>query len=98
VHTAAPLAPPGHREIDGGERCGAALELELTLCDSVLKLSFQGIRGSADFPSFLGVERGDTFENFGEGTTLAAQEFSFDLLEAAFVSVRDLLEALPQRI
>jgi len=91
------VAPPGHREIDGGERCGAALELELTLCDRVLKLSFEGIRCSAEFPSFLGVERGETFEDFGEGTTLAAQEFSFDILEAAFVGVRDLFETLPQR-
>jgi len=92
-----PLAPAGHREIDGGKRCGAALELELTLCDRVLELSFEGIRCSADFPSFLGFERGETFENFGEGTSLAAQELSFDLLEAAFVGVRDLCETLPQR-
>jgi len=91
------VAPPGHREIDGGERCGAALELELTLCDRVLKLSFEGIRCPPVFPSCLGIERGETFEDFGEGTSLAAQELGFELLEASFVGLRDLLETLPQR-
>ena len=98
VHPAPPLTAAGHREIDGGERCGSALELELTLCDRVLELSFEGIRCSADFPSFLGVERGETFENFGEGTSLAAQELDLELLEPAFVRVRDLFETLPQRV
>jgi hypothetical protein len=97
VHPAAPLAPAGHGEIDVGERGGAALELALTLCERVLKLSFEGIRCSADFPSFLRVERGETFENFGEGTTLAAQELGLELLEPARVRLRDLLQALPQR-
>jgi len=63
----------------------------------MLELSFEGIRCSPDFPSFLGIERGETFENIGEGTSLAAQELGLELLEASFVCVRDLFETLPQR-
>jgi len=97
VDAAAPLGPAGQREIDARERGSSALEIALTLFDRVLKLSFQGIRGSPDCPSTLGIERGKTFEDFGEGTSLAAQELGFELLEASFVCVRDLLETLPQR-
>jgi len=63
----------------------------------VLKLSFEGIRCPPVFPSCLGIERGETFEDFGEGTRPAAQELGFELLEASFVGLRDLLETLPQR-
>src|SRR5258705_4978034 len=98
VDAAAPLAARGHREIDGGERCGAALEIALASFDRLLQLSFQDIRCSADFSSFLGVERGETLEDFGEGTSLAAQELGFELLEAAFVGLRNLVQTLPQRI
>src|SRR6266404_616760 len=38
VDAAVPLAPPGQREIDGGERCGAALQLELTCLDRLLEV------------------------------------------------------------
>jgi hypothetical protein len=58
VDAATPLGPAGQREIDVGERGGAALELALTLFDSVLELSFQGIRCSTEFSSRLGIERG----------------------------------------
>jgi len=97
VDAAAPLGPAGQREIDVGKRRGSALEIALTLFNRVLKLSLQGIRCPPDVPSSLGIERGETFENLGEGTSLSAQELSFDLLEAAFVGVRDLFETLPQR-
>jgi len=97
VDAAAPLRPAGHREVHRGETRGTALETALAVFDGLLELAFEGIRGSPDFPSRLGIERGETFENFGEGTSLAAQELSFDLLEAAFVGVRDLCETLPQR-
>jgi len=40
VDAAAPLGPAGQREIDVGERGGAALEFALTLFDRVLELSF----------------------------------------------------------
>jgi hypothetical protein len=91
------LAAAGHRDIHIGERRGAALELELTRLDRLLELSFEGVRCSPDCPSSLGIERGETFENIGELTSLAAQELGFELLEASFVCVRDLCEALPQR-
>jgi len=91
------LPPAGHREVHGGETRGTALETALALFDGLLDLAFQGIRGSSPFPSSLGIERGEAFENFGEGASLAAQELNFDLLEAAFVGVRDLFETLPQR-
>ncbi len=97
VDAAAPLGPPGQREIDVGERRGSALEIALTLFDSVLKLSFQGIRCSPDFPSRLGIERGKGLQDLSEGTSLAAQELDLELLEAAFVCVRDLFQTLPQR-
>jgi len=91
------LAPAGHREVYRAETRGAAFETALTVFDGLLELAFQGIRGSPDFPASLGIERGETFEDFGEGTSLAAQELGFELLEAALVCVRDLLETLPQR-
>jgi len=65
--------------------------------DSVLKVTFEGIRCSPDCSSCLGIERGETFEDFGEGARLAPQELGFELLEASFVGLRDLLETLPQR-
>ncbi len=40
VDAATPLGPAGQREIDARERGGSALEIALTLFDSVLKLSF----------------------------------------------------------
>jgi len=40
VDATAPLGPAGQREIDVGERGGAALEFALTLFDRVLELSF----------------------------------------------------------
>ncbi len=63
----------------------------------MLKVTFEGIRGSPDCPSCLGVERGEGLEDFSEGASLAAQELGFELLEASFVGLRDLLETLPQR-
>src|SRR2546425_5643264 len=97
VQPAAPLAPARHGEIDIGETRRAALELTLTRFDSALELPLQGIRGAADFPACVGVEGGESFENIGEGAGLAAQELGFELLETAFVRVRDLFETLPQR-
>ena len=63
----------------------------------MLEISFEGIRRSPDFPASLGIERGETFEDIGEGTGLAAQELGLELLETAFVGVRDLFEEFPQR-
>ena len=83
VDAAAPLGPAGQREIDVGERRGAALELELTRCDSVRKVAFEGIRCSPDCSSCLGIERGETFENIGEGAGFAPQELGLELLEPA---------------
>jgi hypothetical protein len=91
------LPPARHGEVHGGETRSAALETALTVFDRLLELAFQGIRGSPDFPSILGIERGETLENLGEGTSVAAQELGFELLEASFVRLRDLLETLPQR-
>ena len=97
VQPAAPLAPARHGEVDVGQTRRAALELTLARFDGAFELPLQGIRGSADFPACVGVQRGESFENIGESTSLAAQELGFELLETAFVRVRDLFETLPQR-
>jgi hypothetical protein len=97
VDAAAPLAPARHGEIDRGETRHAALELALARCDGALEFPLQGVRGAANLSSYVGIETGEGLENIGEGTGLAAQQLGFELLEAAFVRVRDLFETLPQR-
>jgi hypothetical protein len=91
------LAPPGQREIHSGERRRAALELALTRFDRLLEIAFEGVGRSADLFARLGIETGEGLQDLGEGTSLTAQELGFELLEASFVGVRDLVETLPQR-
>jgi hypothetical protein len=97
VQPADPLQPSRHRAIDAGRRGRAALELEFTRFDSLFEVAFEGIRGSPDLFACLGVETGEGLQDFGEGTSLAAQELGFELLEASLVCVRDLPETFPQR-
>jgi len=47
--------------------------------------------------SSLGIERGEGLQEFSELTSLAAQELGLELLEPAFVRLRDLFQTLPQR-
>jgi hypothetical protein len=91
------LAPAGQREVHRGERRRAALELALARFDRLLEVAFEGIRGSPDLFARFGVESGESLQDFGERTSLTAQELGFELLEASFVCVRDLLETFPQR-
>jgi len=92
------LPPARHREIDAAEARRRALELGLARFDGALELALQGIGGCPDRPSGLGVETRKGLQDFGERTSLAAQELRLELLEAAFVCVRDLGETLPQRV
>jgi hypothetical protein len=92
-----PFGPAGHGEIDVGESRGAALQLALAVLDRTLELAFQRVGLTTDTLARLGVEPGKGLQNLGEGTSLAAQELDFELLETALVGVRDLLETLPQR-
>jgi hypothetical protein len=92
------LAPAGHREIDAGQARRAALELALAGFDRLLELALEGVRRSPDLFALLGVETGDRLQDFGEGTILTPQELGLELLEPAFVGVRDLLETFPQRV
>jgi hypothetical protein len=97
VQTAAPLAPPGQREVDVRHGRRAALEIALALFDGALELALQRIRFTPDAFARLGVETGKGLQDFGEGTSLAAQELDLELLEPACVGLRDLFETLPQR-
>jgi hypothetical protein len=97
VDAATPLGPAGQREIDVGERGGAALEFALTVFDRLLELTLQRVGLAADALAGLRVETGKGLQDFGEGTSLAAQELDFELLEPAFVCLRDLFQTLPQR-
>jgi hypothetical protein len=97
VAAARPLAPARQREIDAGERCRGLFEALLALCDRAFELTLEGIRGRPDLFACIGVESGKGFQDFSEGTSLAAQELDLELLEPAFVGVRDLFETLPQR-
>jgi len=91
------LTAAGHREIDVAERSGAAFEALLALVDGLLELALQRVGLTADALARLGVETGEGLQDFSEGTSLAAQELDFELLEPSFVCVRDLFETLPQR-
>jgi len=97
VQPAAPLAPAGQREIEPFERGGAALQIGLAPVDGALELALQRVGLGADAFARLRVETGKGLQDFSEGTSLAAQELGFELLETSFVCVRDLLETLPQR-
>jgi hypothetical protein len=91
------LAPAGHREIDRGQIRGRALERGFAVCDGTLELVLEGVGSSPDGPSLLGIETREGLQDLSEATSLTAQELGLDLLEAAFVRVRDLFETLPQR-
>jgi hypothetical protein len=97
VTTAAPLAPPGQREVDVGHSRGAALEIALALFEGALELALQRVGFPPDALARLGIETGKGLQDFGEGTSLAAQELDLELLEPACVGLRDLFETLPQR-
>ncbi|HLQ58477.1 MAG TPA: hypothetical protein VK113_03100, partial [Gemmatimonadales bacterium] len=97
VQPAAPLAPAGHREIEPCERGGAALQIGLAPVDGALEVALQRVGLGADALARLRIETGKGLQDFSEGTSLAAQELGFELLETSFVCVRDLLETLPQR-
>jgi len=49
-------------------------------------------------PPRLRIETREGLQDFSESTSLATQELGLELLEPAFVGVRDLVETLPQRI
>jgi hypothetical protein len=97
VDSAAPRGPAGQREVDIGERRGTALEVALAVVDRPLELALQRVGLPADALARLGVETGEGLQDVSEGTSLAAQELDFELLEPSFVGVRDLLETRPQR-
>jgi len=97
VEPTAPLRAAGHGEIDPRQRGAAALQLELSSCDGVLELALQRVRNATDAFAFHRIEARKGFEDFGEGTSLTAQELDFELLEPSFVCVRDLFETFPQR-
>jgi hypothetical protein len=92
------LPARGHREIDLGEARGGALQRCFARFDGALELAFERVGGCPDGPPLLGIETGKGLQDFGERTRLAAEELGLDLLEAAFVCVRDFLETLPQRV
>jgi len=91
------LRPPGHREVDIGDRRDAALEIALALFDGALELALQRVRGTAHALAFLGGEVRQGLQDFSEGAGLAAEELDLELLEPSFVRVRDLFETFPQR-
>jgi hypothetical protein len=45
----------------------------------------------------VGIEARESLQDFCEGSGLAAQELGLQLLEPAFVGLRDLFEPLAQR-
>ena len=98
MEAAAPLPASGHREIGAGERGGAALELELTRCDRRLKLMLQRVGRAAHAFAGVGIEARESLQDFCEGAGLAAQELGLELLEPAFIRLRNLFQTLPQRI
>jgi hypothetical protein len=91
------LAPSGHGAIEIGEIAGPALEGGLACRNRVLELALQRVGLTPDALARFRVETGEGLQDFSEGTSLAAQELDFELLEPSFVCVRDLVETLPQR-
>src|SRR5207237_2339648 len=97
VEPAPPLPSPGQREVHIREIRGPALQLALARLDGLFELALQRVRNATDPLAFHRIEARKGFEDFGESTGLTAQELDFELLEPAFVCVRDLFEAFPQR-
>ena len=98
MQPATPLAAARQREIDAGQIRRALLETGLTRVDRALELALQRVGGAADALALVGLQSGEGLEDFGEGAGLAAQELGLELLEPAFIRLRNLVQTLPQRI
>jgi hypothetical protein len=92
------LPAGGHREVHAGEARRRAFQLGFARLDGALQLALEGIGRGPDGPSCLGVETGEGLQDFGESTSLTAQDLGLELLEPSFVCARDLGEPGPQRV
>ena len=64
----------------------------------MLELALQRVRLAADALALVGIQTREGFEDFGEGAGSASQELGLELLEPAFIRLRNLVQTLPQRI
>ena len=87
-----------HREIDRPAGARGMGELTLARCERLFQLPLEGVRGPADRFAVGRLEPGKRTEDFGEGAGLASQDLRLEILENAFVSLRNCAETLPQRV
>ena len=98
MEPAAPLGAGGHGEIDARHRGRAALQLLLARRDRALQLTLQRVGTAADALALVRPQVREGFEDFGEGAGFAPQELDLELLEPAFIRLRNLVQTLPQRV
>ena len=79
-------------------RAGGAREVPLARRERFFQLALEDVRRSADRLAVGGVEFGERAEDLGEGTGLAAQDLRLEILEPAFIGLRNFAETLPQRV
>src|SRR3989441_787055 len=98
VRAAGPGGAAGHGEILalGGAR--GALQRALARRQRGFELALQGVGRPSDGLALLRLEGGERAQDTGERASFPAQDLGLELLEPAFVRLRNLGESLPQRV
>src|SRR5205823_5802529 len=73
-----------------------AFQVALPRGEGCLELLLQGVGGAADLLLGGGLEPRQRGEDLGERAGLAPEDLGLEILEPAFVRLRDLLQTLPQ--
>src|SRR6266576_5194313 len=98
MQPAGPRLASRHAAIQAVGRAGGVGEGALARGERRFQLLFQGIGGAAHRFALRGGERGEGFEDLGEGAGLPAQQLVLQLLEPARIRLRNFLETLPQLV
>src|SRR6185503_3177771 len=87
-----------HGEVHRPAGAGGARELALARRNRFFQLALEGVGRAADRLPVGGVELGERGEDLGEGAGFASQDLGLEILEPAFISLRNGAETLPQRL